>query len=29
MLAYDFLGPHRYVNINKLDVIVILSDFFL
>ena len=28
MLAYDFLGPHRYVNINKLDVIVTLSEFF-
>jgi hypothetical protein len=28
MLAYVFLGSHRYVNINKLDVIVILSEFF-
>ena len=29
MLAYDFLGSHRYVNINKLNVIDILSEFLL
>jgi len=28
MLAYVFLGSPRYVNTHKLDVIVILSEFF-
>ena len=28
MLAYVFLGSLRYVDTNKLDVIVILSEFF-